>query len=224
MHDSRIARGQLLGATVVIALVASVSAALLLWPRDTAPPDIQGSLLPEPRPLPGFRLVDHRGNDFSGRDLQSSWHLLSYGFTNCPDICPTTLNEVAEFRRMLDARGTFNDLRVLFYTVDPERDTVSRLANYVPWFHEGFRGLRAPGPAEAETFETGLGINARVTSGKDGGHNVSHGLLLYLLNDEGELQAALTPTKEMSGHRYYEPARLLEDYLAIRQWRSRLDS
>lgn len=220
MTEPRVSMRQLRAAVLVIGALAILLVMAVLWPRETVPPEIQGALLQESRPIPDFQLADHKGASFSGKDLQGQWHLVSYGYTHCPDICPTTLYEVSEFRQLLDAQPAYTDLQVLFYTVDPKRDTLSRLADYVPWFHETFKGLRAPSQAEATAFETGLGIVANVEpSENDEEYQVAHGLMLYLLNEKGELQAALKPTREMDGSLYYEPQKLLKDYLAIRQWR-----
>lgn len=203
-----------IGLVLVLALVA------FSWPREAAPPEVQGAILPQPKPLPEFELVAHDGRGFGPAELNGRWHLVSYGFTHCPDICPTTLHQVAQFYRQLKAQKEYTDLQVLFYSVDPGRDTAARLADYVSWFHEDFVGLRSAEAVEARTFATSLGINASVQpADKPENYQVAHGLMLYLLNPQGELRAALKPTRDMDGSTYYEPDRLLADYLAIRRWR-----
>lgn len=199
-----------------------VLALVLLWPRGAPPPAIQGAVLPQPRPLPNFELMDHRGQRVQKADLNGQWHLVSYGYTHCPDICPTTLGELAAFRRLLNEAERFNDVRVLFYTIDPERDAVDRLAAYVPWFHSSFVGLRAPDDAAAQTFEQALGIRASVQPAENpSDYRVSHGLMLYLVDAAGRFRATLAPTRERDGRQHYQPQRLLEDYLALRAWADR---
>ena len=83
----------LLGFLLANAAIAVV-AGLLIYNRPDSPPLIQGVLLPDARELRSFSLYDHHNQTFSNADLQGRWHLVSYGFTTCPDICPTTLSEL----------------------------------------------------------------------------------------------------------------------------------
>ena len=87
-----------------------------------------------------FRSPDHRNRKFSLSDHAGKVVLLNFGFTNCPDICPTTLGMLGE---VLDLVGD-NRAMALFITVDPERDTVSRLGDYIPFFHDRIVGLTGP--------------------------------------------------------------------------------
>lgn len=190
----------------------------VLTPTIPALPAIQGAWLMPAQPLPEFELEQHDGPAVTPGTLPDSWHLLSYGFTHCPDICPTTLVEIAQFKRSLKQQSRFTDLNVYFYTVDPERDSLMQLADYLPWFHPDFSGWRAADEQQASTFESALGIHARVTRDSQGSVQVTHGLKLFLLNDEGHLQAVLEPTRALTGRLYFEPDRLLQDYLTIRHW------
>ncbi|GGX58498.1 SCO family protein [Saccharospirillum salsuginis] len=208
---------------VAALLVLAISALIMLWPQGPAPPNIQGAILPTPKPLSAFRLTDHQGQPFTHTDLNGDWHLISYGFTHCPDICPTTLFELAEFRRQLEEHGRFTDLQVLFYTIDPIRDTRAKLADYVPWFHDTFIGLRANNQTQADAFQTNLGLTAQVSPSDDpADYDVAHGMRLYLIDSQGRYRASLEPTKDRDGSQYYEPERLLEDYLALRSWSNQL--
>ncbi len=108
----------LLGFVLANGAIVAV-AAILLLNRPTPPPQIQGVLLPEARALAPFALTDHHGDPFSNGDLEGRWHLVSYGFTTCPDVCPATLAELARFRSQLapelrlcsTANGTFSSSR-----------------------------------------------------------------------------------------------------------------
>ena len=112
-------------------------AAVVILTRPASPPLIQGVLLPEGRELLPFSLLDHHNRVFNNDNLKGRWHLVSYGFTTCPDICPTILSQLAIVASQLEQRGTA-DLRILFYTVDHRRDTVSQMASYIPFFHADF--------------------------------------------------------------------------------------
>ncbi|MDX1736434.1 MAG: SCO family protein, partial [Halioglobus sp.] len=100
------------GANAIILLVA-----LLVWQgRPPSPPLIQGVLLPQARSVADFELIDHNDRGFTNADLQGRWHLVSYGFTTCPDICPTTLSQLAQVAEQLQGSGAGleDDLRVVF--------------------------------------------------------------------------------------------------------------
>ncbi len=207
-------------------IVAITVAFAALSARRDAPPVIQGVLLHEARTVPDFELVDHHDQPFTNAHLQGRWHLVSYGFTTCPDICPTTLAELAQFSSALKDAGV-DDLRVLFYTVDHRRDTVAQMAAYVPYFDEAFLGLTHrdnPGNPHLP-FEQGLGIIAQLVplTGEeydpaDNAYQVNHGVTLFLLNPEGKLQAVFEPDSPAPGRYRFDPEQLMSDYLAVRRF------
>src|ERR687894_175839 len=86
-----------------------------------------------------FRLVDHNGRTVTDREFAGAPHLVFFGFTHCPDICPTKLFEISEVMRATGERG--RALRALFITVDPERDTPDMLKNYLGSFDQRIVGL-----------------------------------------------------------------------------------
>jgi protein SCO1 len=219
-------RARLLAGFLLANITIAVFAAAVLLSRPEAPPLIQGVLLPAALPLPAFELVDHRNQRFTNEDLKGYWSLLSYGFTTCPDICPTTLSQLASVTRDLQAQG-YSDLRVLFYTVDHRRDTVAQMAAYVPFFHPDFIGLTHLGDNDNQhlPFEQGLGIVAQLLplegpdiNPDDNEYQVVHGVKLLLINPQGELQATLEPDPSFSGTHTFNPKTIERDYLTIRQY------
>lgn len=88
----------------------------------------------------GFTLTDHHGQQRTLADFRGKAVVLFFGFTQCPDVCPTTLSSMREVLKQLGPEG--ERLQVLFVTLDPARDTVELLAQYVPQFHPSFIGLR----------------------------------------------------------------------------------
>lgn len=99
-----------------------------------------------------FELTDHRGMVRTERDFSGQWMLVFFGFTNCPDICPTTLSEVAA---VMDGLGGDADkVQPIFITIDPERDTPTTLAEYVPLFDASIIGLTGTPDQIAATSET----------------------------------------------------------------------
>ena len=204
------------GLMVVAGLVLGATA--FFWPPTKPVPDIQGAVLPSPKPLPDFLLIDHTGQPVSADVFAGQWHLVSYGFTHCPDVCPTLLSDLAQFNKSLQREKRFKDLQVWFYTVDPLRDNTAALANYVPWFDKSFVGIRAPDREAARRFERSLGIQASVSGSPENDYQISHGFRLFLLDDEGRLRAALEPTRTREGQQFFESPVLLKDYLALRDW------
>jgi len=201
-----------------------VVAAVVLLNRPAPPPHIQGVLLSPARDLPPFRLLDHRNDVFTNEELKGRWGLVSYGFTTCPDVCPTTLAALASVHRQLQEQGDY-DLRILFYTVDHARDTVAQMAAYVPYFDPEFIGLTYLDNDDDQhlPFEQGLGIVAQLLPepGSDTNSNdyqVVHGVKLFLINPQGQLQAILDPDNSVSGTHTFDPATVLRDYLAIRHY------
>ncbi len=214
----------LLGFVLANAAIAVVAAAVIVN-RPATPPSIQGVLLPDGRPLEAFSLLDHHGRAFTNLELKGQWHLVSYGFTTCPDICPATLTQLTEATEQLGNYG--QDLRVLFYSVDHRRDTVQQLSTYMPFFDEAFVGLtHLDDPENLHLpFEQGLGIVAQLVPNleAEGGqgpddYQVVHGVTLFLLNPQGELQAIFEPEEVAPGVHAYDPERLAEDYRAVRRY------
>lgn len=209
-------------ANIAIILVA----ALVLLNRPAEPPQIQGVLLPDARELQPFALIDQNNARFTNDNLLGRWHLISYGFTTCPDICPTTLSQLAVVSKELEKLGN-NELSVLFYTVDHRRDTAAQLASYVPFFDEDFLGLTHLDDADNPhmPFEKSLGIVAQLvpntgpeSTGSANDYSVNHGVTLFLLNPQGQLQAIFEPQNRLPGEHTFDPQIILRDYLAIRDY------
>ncbi|ROQ19459.1 MULTISPECIES: SCO family protein [Marinimicrobium] len=179
------------------------------------PPTLQGAYLQPARKLDAFTLLDHHGSPFDRSDLKGQWHLISYGYTHCPDICPTTLVQVADMMALLEQTEDYQDLRVLFYSVDGDRDRPEVLAQYVPYFHPQFIGLTRAEQSRRQhkNFEQGLGIMARV-----GPEGVEHGLMLFLLNPRAQLQAVFKPQRNERGNYQFSVSQLLKDYRAVRDY------
>lgn len=216
-------RRMLLGfvlANTCIALVAAV----LWWWRPTPPPQIQGVLLPEARPLQDFTLLDSQGREVGRDSLTGQWTLVTYGFTTCPDVCPATLSELMQFRAQLpDAYA--GDLDILFYSVDYRRDSPTQLRSYLDFFADDLRGLTGS-PAhtqDQQAFESSLGILAQLDPGENGSlesgdYQVYHGVTLLLLNPRGELQAVLEPDPAGAGLPAFQVDTLVRDYVALRDY------
>ncbi len=224
-------RFKLLSLLIALALVVFIAASVYALTRPAAEPKIQGVLIQQGRDIPQFQLTDHRQQAFTNDDLRGRWHLVSYGFTHCPDICPVALSAKAGVARRAEEQAEqYADLDLLFYSVDPQRDTPQHLSDYVTHFHPRMTGLTLSGNGgEAhEPFERGLGIVYEIPEydrwGEpypDDHYPVNHGVKIYLINPRGQLQAVFEPEYNEQGRVHISRDRLLEDYLAVRRYLDR---
>lgn len=128
-----------------------------------------------------FALVAHDGRVVSHKDFRGAPFLVFFGFTHCPDVCPTTLFEVSEVFRKL---GPDKKIAALFITVDPERDTPEKLKDYLANFDKRIIGLT--GSKEAITrIVKSYRAYARKVPGKDGQYSMDHSAVVYLMNKRG---------------------------------------
>ena len=141
-------------------------------------------LFDTPRDVGDFSLTDHRGQSFARGDLTDRWTLIFFGFTHCPDICPTTMAELAELNSQL-ADTEASDARVVMVSVDPARDTPDRLAQYLPYFHPDFIGVTGE---FADILSVAQRLNApfRKVSEPDGGYQMEHSANVMLMNPRGD--------------------------------------
>lgn len=133
-----------------------------------------------------FQLTDHTGQQRTLADYRGKVVLVFFGFTHCPDVCPTTLVEMAELRNQLGDDA--DKLQVLFVTVDPERDTQELLASYVPAFDSSFVGLRGDSAQTAQIARDFKVFVQKVPTGKDGAYSIDHTAGSYLFDPSGQLR------------------------------------
>jgi len=133
-----------------------------------------------------FRLEDQNGNIRTLADFKGKVVAIFFGFTNCPDVCPTTLSELKSALASLGP-DTADDVRVLFVTLDPERDTPALLAAYLGAFDPGFVGLR--GSSEnIQAFAKGMRVFHQRTATPGSGYTVDHFAGTYVLDREGRVR------------------------------------
>ena len=135
----------------------------------------------EPPFLADFELTDHRGMVQTDEDFAGRWMLVFFGFTNCPDVCPTTLSEVAAVMEGLGDEAAM--VQPIFITIDPERDTPTALAGYVPLFDAGIIGLTGTPEQIAATSETFPIFFERIEEATaPGGYTMGHTSHLFLFD------------------------------------------
>lgn len=131
-------------------------------------------------------LSDHDGRPRALEDYRGRAVVLFFGYTSCPDVCPTALTRFAEVMKLLDSEAA--SVQVLFVTLDPARDTPEKLKAYVPWFHPGFVGLygdQAAVDAAAREFKV---HHARQEVGGGLGYVLDHSAGAYVFDPAGRLR------------------------------------
>ncbi|WP_171909826.1 SCO family protein [Aquisalimonas asiatica] len=172
------------------ALVGGMYAAnTLVSPATLDDGDLSATYLENSREITDFQLVDHSGEPFDNTSLQGQWTLMFFGFTHCPDICPMTLAELSRVHTMLEDEGMGENVRTVFVTVDPQRDTQERLEAYVTNFRDDFRGITGD-LDDIDVLARDMGIaHIRHDDNGDANYMVDHGASVLLVNPEGRFQA-----------------------------------
>jgi protein SCO1/2 len=158
-----------------------VGLALLLWALGgvravTAPAAIGGA----------FQLTDQAGESVTEKNLQGRPTLVFFGFTHCPDVCPTSLFEISE---VLRAMGKDADrVNAYFISVDPERDSTAAMKDYLSSFDPHLKGLTGA-PADVAKVTTEYRVYAKKVPLKDGDYTMDHTALVYLMDRDGKFVA-----------------------------------
>jgi len=171
------------------------------------------AILPDQPALSDFQLTDHNGNIFSKQDLTGKWNLIFFGFTSCPDVCPLTMNALKLFYNELANTEYDDSTRVIMVSVDPQRDTVEAMANYVTGYHQEFVGLTGE-HAVISTLAGELYIAFSEPPEHDGSHNpenyeVVHSGYIAIVNPDGEYFSVMRAPHSKES--------LTRAYFAIRQ-------
>jgi protein SCO1/2 len=138
--------------------------------------------------LPEFTLIDQMGNPVDSNTFRGQWDLVFFGFTHCPDVCPTTLQLLANVKKQLAESGARTLPRIVLVSVDPERDTPELLGQYVDYFGEGNLGVTGD-LAEVRKLTAALGIFFEKAPTDGENYGVDHAAAVIVLNDNGEFSA-----------------------------------
>jgi protein SCO1/2 len=157
-------------------------------------PDKVMTLFPDPKPLTAFALTDHQNRVFDLASLKSKWSFLFFGFTHCPDICPTTLAILARARDNIakSAVGA-EDIQIVFISVDPNRDTASKLKQYVDYFDTTFLGVTGDDAQIGNLAgQLGAAYQVAITPGMEN-YPVYHSAAVFLVDPQARYHAVFTP-------------------------------
>jgi protein SCO1/2 len=189
MKPAQILIGVIIAALAVTAGFWAAQAIL----KDQAPRhDLSATRFPVAREIQPFELIDHHSAAFDQAALQHHWSFVFFGYTYCPDVCPTTLsilNGVAQRLQDVDA-----DVRFVMVTVDPERDTPERLAEYVTYFNGDFLGVTGSDAGLTQlTRQLGILYNRVEPEGDAAGYLMDHTAGVFLFDPDGRYHAVFTP-------------------------------
>lgn len=180
-----------LAALAVVAIAAGLAVGVRSF-RPEAPTEIAGFVYPEPKAIAPFKLTQHDGSPFDAQALEGHWSFVYFGYTYCPDVCPTTLADLSRVQQALEAQGLDADNRYFFVSVDPKRDTPKRLGEYVVHFNKKFVGVTGETDA-LKQFTQPLGVGYAFPEGTSGdNYPVDHASLILLFGPDANLHAVFT--------------------------------
>ena len=184
-------RWRLVALVAAVATITLLAAGAVFWLRPEAPTPVASSgvvQLPKGATIGGpFQLVDHTGRPVSDKDFAGKFMLIYFGFTHCPDVCPTELQTMAN---VVDALGT-DGARVVpvFIAVDPERDTPEQLKGYVAAFHPTLIGLTGSMDQVSAVAKAYKVYFSKAPSGSGGDYQVDHTSFVYLVGPDGAMRS-----------------------------------
>jgi protein SCO1 len=177
-------------AVAAIALLVTMLASFLFaryFAYRTVQENFYGQALVPAKPAFDFHLLDQNGKAFQLSQMRGKIVLFSFGFTHCPNVCPTTLSDLAKVYQALPAKDR-EKVQVLFVSIDPHRDKPETMKNYIPYFNESFIGLTG---SDAQVAEAAKAYGAYYEIIHDSATNpdvytVNHSALTYLISPDGK--------------------------------------
>jgi protein SCO1/2 len=171
------------------ALCAAVGGFWLARELDSSGPQLaSGTWLSQPRAVSEFQLLDSQGHEFTPHDLQGKASLVFFGFTHCPDVCPTTLAKLAQVKKTAALPG----LQVLFVTVDPQRDTPEAVGSYAHAFDPDFIGLTGD-PKAIEKMTAAFAVTSFRVDLPGGDYTMDHSAVVFLVDGQARIVGIFTP-------------------------------
>ena len=204
--------------TLLLFAIAAGTLTATLWlsnvkesERDwaSAPPLLQSILWPGARPVAEFKLTTQNGRDYVNADLRGHWSLLYFGYLQCPDICPTTLQTLRGVQKLLEADGD-NTTRFVFVSVDPANDTPERIGAYLEFFGDDLVGLGG-NPASLAVLAGSLGIMYAENIDASGTRSMDHTTSIIVVDPQGRGVAGLPGGQQP--HAMAEQLRSLRGFL-----------
>ncbi len=192
----------LLGIGMTVAVLGTIwTAREFLKPPENpslARANTQATLLDDPVSIPRFSLVDQHGENFTLDRLKGQWSFLFFGYTNCPDVCPTTINVLMQVENQLQQHSDLAKPRYIFVSIDPDRDTPEHLARYLTYFHPDFLGITGS-EEQLQTMIKPLGIFYEKNSPtNDGNYSINHTTAILLSDPQARVRSLTSPPHNAS--------------------------
>jgi len=197
----------------IVALVALATGALLFNKLSQEVLPEYALYYQEPRNINEFSLVDQHNQAFTPKQLQGKWSWVFFGYTSCPDVCPTTLQEMNFVYD--DLKAVSEKTQVMLISIDPKRDTVDVLANYIKYFNKEFIALTA-GHEVLFPLSRSLGLMYAINDGLDDKpYTVDHSASMILINPTGQIAAIFQPNQVLGKLPIIEGKKLVSDFQKI---------
>lgn len=196
----------------VLSLVIGMGVSQFLFKKTTVvPKNLEATLLDKSKPLTAFNLIDHNNNAFNLDSLKGNWSFLFFGYTHCPDVCPLAMQvmrKVWQDKRLETTAKT--NLKMIFVSVDPDRDTPAILKSYAQYYNPAFIGVT--GKADGiDNLTRQLGILYGFEEpNKNGDYNVAHSGQIILIDPKGNMRAVFSPP--------LNPKSITKDFIAIQKF------
>ena len=181
----------LFGMSVLFAYFQSLPS--LLQKKPTL---LTGNILSRPMELDNFELIDQNSQTFNSESLKGNWTILFFGYTNCPDLCPTTIYKLAEVKNDVNQNLPSKNFNTVLVTLDPDRDTPERLDEYIGYFDESMLGVTGT-YKNIQSFSSNLSVFYQRIN-KDGGYDFNHTASIFVFNQDGSLFATMRPATSVS--------------------------
>jgi len=185
----------LMAFSAVIAMTAGLWLGQSQNEAKLKPAGIQGAIFPDEKRLNDFNLLDQNSRKTSKNDFLNHWSLIFVGYTHCPDVCPTTLNVLNQVDEFMEEQK-IQPPKIVFLSIDPQRDTPDVLKPYVEYFNKNILALTGD-PQEVKKLSEQLNAVYRKAKGASGDieandYLMDHSSALMLINPQGNLQSILT--------------------------------
>lgn len=158
---------------------------------EKKPTLVSGKILARPMEIDRFELIDQKNEVFNNKSLEGGWTVLFFGYTNCPDVCPTTIYKLAEIKNELKEDLSSTSFNTVLVTLDPDRDSTDRLKEYIGYFDESMLGVTGT-YENIQSFTTSLSVFYQRIN-KEEGYDFNHTASIFVFNKDGSLFATMSP-------------------------------
>lgn len=176
----------------LLALLLTGAGVALFVENEPAPLEFQAqmgvSIISPPITLPDTNLIDQEGSPFHLKSLKGHWSLLFFGYTHCPDICPTTLTNMNQVAKTAGNE----DIKYIFVTLDPQRDTPEKLKEYVHYFNTDFIALTGD-KKNIDQLAEAVGVIYEFSNNDSNSYEVNHYSAILVVDPQGRLRAHILP-------------------------------